>query len=85
MFYKFDITGLYILLYMRSGMQENRESYVSRFPLRVTMHIYFMFASVFRPLFFRLGHTLFITWGPYAAFHGMARKCHIEGSMITAV
>jgi hypothetical protein len=33
----------------------------------------------------RLGHTLFITWGPYAAFHGMARKCHIEGSMITAV
>jgi hypothetical protein len=29
--------------------------------------------------------TLFITWGPYAAFHGMARKCHIEGSMMTAV
>jgi hypothetical protein len=28
---------------------------------------------------------LFITWGPYAAFHGMAQKCHIEGSMITAV
>jgi hypothetical protein len=23
--------------------------------------------------------------GPFAAFHGMARKCHIEGSMITAV
>jgi hypothetical protein len=32
-----------------------------------------------------LGQTLFITLGPYAAFHGMARKCHIEGSMITAV
>jgi hypothetical protein len=32
-----------------------------------------------------LEHTLFITWGPYATFHGMARKCHIEGSMITAV
>jgi hypothetical protein len=31
-----------------------------------------------------LGHTLFITL-PYAAFHGMAPKCHIEGSMITAV
>jgi hypothetical protein len=30
-------------------------------------------------------NTLFITWGPYVAFHGMARKCHIEGSMITAV
>ena len=29
--------------------------------------------------------TLFITWGPYAAFHGMALPCHIEGSMITAV
>jgi hypothetical protein len=38
-----------------------------------------------RPLFSRLGHTLFITWGPYAAFHGMARKCLIEGSMVTAV
>jgi hypothetical protein len=39
----------------------------------------------FRPLFSRLGHTLFITWGPYAAFHGMTLLCHIEGSMITAV
>jgi hypothetical protein len=29
--------------------------------------------------------TFFITWGPYAAFHGMTRKCQIEGSMITAV
>jgi hypothetical protein len=25
------------------------------------------------------------TCGPYAAFHGMTRKCHIEGAMITAV
>jgi hypothetical protein len=24
-------------------------------------------------------------WGPYATCHGMARKCHIECSMITAV
>jgi hypothetical protein len=39
----------------------------------------------FRPLLSRLGHTLFIIWRPYAAFHGMARKCHIKGSMITAV
>jgi hypothetical protein len=36
-------------------------------------------------LFSRLGRTLYITWGPYAAFHGMARKCRIEGSKKTAV
>jgi hypothetical protein len=29
--------------------------------------------------------ALVITLGPYAAFNGMARKCHIDGSMITAV
>jgi hypothetical protein len=23
--------------------------------------------------------------GPYAAFHGLARKCHFEGSMLTAI
>jgi hypothetical protein len=34
--------------------------------------------------FSRLGHTHSFTWRPYAAFHGMARTCHIEGSMITA-
>jgi hypothetical protein len=36
-------------------------------------------------VFSRFRHTLSITWGPYAAFHGMARKCHVEGSMVTAV
>jgi hypothetical protein len=25
------------------------------------------------------------SWGPYAAFHGMAIMCHIEGSRITAI
>jgi hypothetical protein len=36
-------------------------------------------------LFSRLWHTHIFTWGPYAAFHGMALTCHIEGSMITAI
>jgi hypothetical protein len=36
-------------------------------------------------LFSRLGHTDFFTTGPYAAFHGMALTCHIEGSMMTAI
>jgi hypothetical protein len=40
---------------------------------------------LFRPLFSRLGHTHVFTWEPYAAFHGMALTCHIEGSMITAI
>jgi hypothetical protein len=39
----------------------------------------------FHPLFSRLGQKHSFTWGPYAAFHGMAQRCHIEGSMITAV
>jgi hypothetical protein len=30
-------------------------------------------------------HAFLFTWGPYAAFHGMALTCHIEGSMITAI
>jgi hypothetical protein len=29
--------------------------------------------------------AFFYSWGPYAAFHGIALVCHIEGSMITAV
>jgi hypothetical protein len=33
----------------------------------------------------RLGHTHSFTRGPYAAFHGMALTCLIEGIMITAV
>jgi hypothetical protein len=37
------------------------------------------------PIVFSLRAPLSITWGPYPAFHGMARKCHVEGSMITAV
>jgi hypothetical protein len=37
------------------------------------------------PLFSRLGQKHSFTWGPYAAIHGMALLCHIEGSMITAV
>jgi hypothetical protein len=36
-------------------------------------------------LFARVGHTHYLNWGPYAAFHGMALKCHIEGSMVTAI
>jgi hypothetical protein len=36
-------------------------------------------------LFSRLGHTLSFTSRLYAAFREMARKCHIKGSMITAV
>jgi hypothetical protein len=36
-------------------------------------------------LFSRLRHTHSFTWGQYAAFHGMALLCHIEGSMIIAV
>jgi hypothetical protein len=36
-------------------------------------------------LFTSLGHTHSMTWGPYAAFHGMAIASHIESSMITAV
>jgi hypothetical protein len=39
----------------------------------------------FRQLFFRLGHMHLFTWGPYAAVHGMAFTCHIEGSMITTI
>jgi hypothetical protein len=37
------------------------------------------------PFFYRLGHIPSFTCGPYATFHGMAWKWHIEGSIITAV
>jgi hypothetical protein len=37
---------------------------------------------LFHPSFW---HTLSFTWGPYAAFYGMARKCHNEDSMITTI
>jgi hypothetical protein len=33
----------------------------------------------------RLGQKHSFIWGPYAAFHGMALLCQIEGSMITVV
>ena len=33
----------------------------------------------------RLGQTLSFIWRPFAAQHGMARTCLIEGSMFTAV
>jgi hypothetical protein len=44
-----------------------------------------MLCSLICPLFSLLGQKHSFTWGPYAAFHGMAWTCHIEGSMITAV
>jgi hypothetical protein len=39
----------------------------------------------FHPLFSSLGHSLFITLGPYTAIHGIALLCHIKGFMITAL
>jgi hypothetical protein len=43
--------------------------------LHLTFKISFLY--LFRPLFSLLGHKLTFTWGSYAAFHGMARKCSI--------
>jgi hypothetical protein len=37
------------------------------------------------PIVFSFRAHAFFTWGPDAAFHGMALTCHIEGSMITAI
>jgi hypothetical protein len=37
------------------------------------------------PILFSFRAHAFFTWGPYAAFHGMALTCHIEGFMITAI
>jgi hypothetical protein len=53
--------------------------FISSDPLSKFQFIYF------RSLFSRLGQKHSFSWGSYAAFHGMALLCHIEGSVMTAV